>query len=83
MKKMMIVLAALASLSVFADDAMNTESTHSEKTEHTMNGAHKKTVKSKKKNADGSTTEMKSKEKTTPADTNTNTESGTTGTTNE
>jgi hypothetical protein len=56
---------------------MITES-HTEKTEHNAAGAHKKMTKTKKKHADGSTTEVKSKEKTTPAE---NTDAGTTGTT--
>jgi hypothetical protein len=74
MTKMMIVLAAIASFSAFADEAMdsNTASTHVEKTEKMNDGSQKKSVKSKMKNDDGTTTTTKHSKKVAPTKTDSN-----------
>ena len=56
MKKMMIVLAALASLSVFADGAMNTEAKTETKTHKTATLKHGKMTKKAKKEVKTETT---------------------------
>jgi hypothetical protein len=64
MNKLIIVLAALASISAFAADAVNETASK----EVTTAKKHTKKTKSKKQNADGSTTEKKMEKTETKAD---------------